>query len=61
MDLIKWIEKNSFKVIDDELSTHIDKLESLKSDKEKLITKINFFITLILNNQVKKKANTILR
>ena len=43
MDLIKWIEKNGFKGIDDDLSIHIDKLESLKSDKEKLNFKIKTY------------------
>ena len=49
MDLIKWIEKNSFKRVDQELSVHINKLDSLKSDKEKLITKINSYKISIRN------------
>lgn len=43
MDLIKWIEKNNYKDIDEELSIYIDRLKSLKSDKEKLINKIKSY------------------
>ena len=35
MDIIKWIKKNNFKDIDDELSNQIDKLTLLQSDKKK--------------------------
>ena len=43
MDIIKWIKKNNFKDIDDELSNQIDKLSLLQSDKEKLINKIKSY------------------
>ena len=43
MDIIKWIKKNNFKDIDDELSNQIDKLTLLQSDKEKLINKIKSY------------------
>ena len=43
MDIIKWIKKNNFKDIDDELSNEIDKLRLLQSDKKKLINKINSY------------------
>ena len=36
MDIIKWIKKNNFKDIDDELSDQIDKLSVLQSDKGKI-------------------------
>jgi len=45
MDIIKWIKKNNFKDIDDELSNQIDKLRLLQSDKEKLINKIKSYKT----------------
>ena len=45
MDIIKWIKKNNFKDIDDELSDQIDKLSVLQSDKDKLINKINSYKT----------------
>ena len=47
MDIIKWIKKNNFKDIDDELSNHIDKLRVLQSDKEKLINKIKSYKTTL--------------
>ena len=40
MDIIKWIKKNNFKDINEELSDQIDNLRVLQSDKEKLINKI---------------------
>ena len=43
MDIIKWIKKNNFKDIDEELSNQIDKLRLLQSDKEKLINKIKSY------------------
>ena len=43
MDIIKWIKKNNFKDIDDELSNQIDRLRLLQSDKEKLINKIQSY------------------
>ena len=43
MDIIKWIKKNNFKDIDDELSDQIDKLSVLQSDKEKIINKIKSY------------------
>ncbi len=43
MDIIKWIKKNNFKDIDEELSDQIDKLRVLQSDKEKLINKIKSY------------------
>ena len=45
MDIIKWIKKNNFKDIDDDLSYQIDKLIVLQSDKEKLINKIKSYKT----------------
>ena len=47
MDIIKWIKKNNFKDIDDELSNQIDKLTLLQSDKEKLINKIKSYKTTL--------------
>ena len=47
MDIIKWIKKNNFKDIDDELSNQIDKLRVLQSDKEKLINKIKSYKTTL--------------
>ena len=43
MDIIKWIKKNNFKDIDDELSDQIEKLSVLQSDKEKIINKIKSY------------------
>ena len=43
MDIIKWINKNNFKDIDEELSDQIDNLRVLQSDKEKLINKIKSY------------------
>tara|TARA_S200000501_G_scaffold242142_1_gene226835 strand:- start:5410 stop:5955 length:546 start_codon:yes stop_codon:yes gene_type:complete len=45
MNIIKWIKKNNFKDIDDELSDQIDKLNVLQSDKEKLTNKIKYYKT----------------
>jgi len=47
MNIIKWIEQNNFKDIDDELSIHIEKLESLKSEKDKLTNKITSYKSAI--------------
>ena len=47
MDIIKWIKKNNFKDIDDDLSDQIDKLIVLQSDKEKLINKIKSYKTTL--------------
>ncbi len=47
MDIIKWIKKNNFKDIDDNLSFQIDKLRILQSDKEKLINKIKSYKTTL--------------
>lgn len=47
MNIIKWIEQNNFKDIDDELSIHIEKLESLKSEKDKLTNKITSYKSTI--------------
>jgi hypothetical protein len=47
MDIIKWIKKNKFKDIDDDLSDQIDKLIVLQSDKEKLINKIKSYKTTL--------------
>jgi len=47
MNIIKWIKKNNFKDIDDELSDQIDKLCVLQSDKEKLINKIKHYKTTL--------------
>ena len=47
MDIIKWIKKNNFKDIDDELSDQLDKLSVLQSDKEKIINKIKSYKTTL--------------
>ena len=47
MDIIKWIKKNNFKDIDEELSNKIDELRVLQSDKEKLINKIKSYKTTL--------------
>ena len=47
MNIIKWIKKNNFKDIDDDLSDQIDKLIVLQSDKEKLINKIKSYKTTL--------------
>ena len=49
MDIIKWIKKNNFKDIDEELSDQIDRLGVLQSDKEKLINKIKSYKATIRN------------
>ena len=63
MDIANWIEKNNYKNISDDLSDQIDKLESLKFDKEKLANKIKYYKTTIkslkerlnvVNNEIKK-------
>ena len=63
MNIVKWIEKNNYKNIDDDLSAQIDKLESLKFDKEKLTNKIKYYKTnikslkerlYVVNNEIKK-------
>ena len=57
MDIIKWIKKNNFKDIDDELSDQIDKLSVLQSDKEKLINKIKSYKTTL--SSLKKSLNVV--
>ena len=47
MDIIRWIKKNNFKDIDDELSDQLDKLSVLQSDKEKIINKIKSYKTTL--------------
>ena len=47
MDIIRWIKKNNFKDIDDELSDQLDKLSVLQSDKEKIISKIKSYKTTL--------------
>lgn len=73
MDIIKWIKKNNFKDIDDELSDQIDKLSVLQSDKEKLINKIQYYKKTLRSlkesldivnakiSQVNKKALKVLK
>ena len=62
MNIVNWIEKNNYKNIDDDLSAQIDKLESLKFEKEKLTNKIKYYKTNIkslkeslylVNNEIK--------
>ncbi len=43
MDIVKWIKKNNFKQIDDDLSVQIDKLGFLQSEKEKFKNKIKVY------------------
>ena len=57
MDIIKWIKKNNFKDINDELSNHIDKLSVLQSDKEKLINKIKSYKTTL--RSLKESLNVV--
>ena len=57
MDIIKWIKKNNFKDIDDELSDQIDKLSVLQSDKEKIINKIKSYRTTL--NSLKESLNVV--
>ena len=47
MDIIKWIKKNNFKDIDEELSDQIDNLNVLQSEKDKLISKIKSYKTTL--------------
>ena len=70
MDIIKWIKKNNFKDIDDELSSQIDKLSILQSEKEKLINKIKSYKTTlkslkdsldIVNSEISKTNKTALK
>ena len=57
MNIIKWIEQNNFKDIDDELSIHIEKLESLKSEKDKLTNKITSYKSTI--SSLKESLNSV--
>lgn len=43
MDIIKWIKKNNFKGVDDELSVHLEKLGFLNEDRGKLLGKIKSY------------------
>lgn len=70
MNIIKWIKKNNFKGIDDELSNQIEKLRVLQSDKDKLINKIKSYkITLrslkesldIVNGEISKANKNALK
>ena len=70
MNIIKWIKKNNFKDIDDELSDQIDKLNVLQSDKEKLINKIKYYKTNlkslkesldIVNSKISKANKKVLK
>ena len=40
MDIIKWIDKNNFKGVDDNLAIELEKLSSLNQEKKKLTNKI---------------------
>ena len=40
MDIIKWIDKNNFKGVDDNLAIELEKLSSLNEEKQKLTNKI---------------------
>ena len=57
MDIIKWIKKNNFKDIDDELSDQINKLSVLQSDKEKIINKIKSYKTSL--NSLKESLDFV--
>ena len=57
MNIIKWIKKNNFKDIDDELSDQIDKLSVLQSDKEKIINKIKSYKTSL--NSLKESLDFV--
>ena len=57
MDIIKWIKKNNFKDIDDELSDQIEKLSVLQSEKEKLINKIKSYKTSL--NSLKESLDFV--
>ena len=57
MDIIKWIKKNNFKDIDDELSDQINKLSVLQSDKEKIINKIKSYKTTL--NSLKESLDFV--
>ena len=57
MDIIKWINKNNFKDIDEELSDQIDNLRVLQSDKEKLINKIKSYKTTL--SSLKESLNVV--
>jgi len=57
MNIIKWIEQNNFKDIDDELSIHIEKLESLNSEKDKLTNKISSYKSTI--SSLKESLNSV--
>ena len=57
MNIIKWIKKNNFKDIDDELSDQIEKLSVLQSDKEKIINKIKSYKTSL--NSLKESLDFV--
>ena len=57
MNIIKWIKKNNFKDIDDELSDQINKLSVLQSDKEKIINKIKSYKTSL--NSLKESLDFV--
>ena len=43
MDIIKWIDKNNFKGVDDNLAIELEKLSSLNQEKKKLTNKIESY------------------
>ena len=43
MDIIKWIDKNNFKGVDDNLAIELEKLSSLNVEKQKLTSKIESY------------------
>ena len=43
MDIIKWIKKNNFKGVDDDLALELEKLSGLNQEKLKLINKIESY------------------
>tara|TARA_Y100000591_G_scaffold189708_1_gene164028 strand:+ start:92 stop:637 length:546 start_codon:yes stop_codon:yes gene_type:complete len=43
MDIIKWIDKNNFKGVDDNLAIELEKLSSLNEEKQKLTNKIESY------------------
>ena len=48
MDIIRWIEKNNFKGIDDNLAFDLEKLSDYNEEKQKLINKIEYYKRLLL-------------
>ena len=47
MDIIRWIEKNNFKGIDDNLAFDLEKLSDYNEEKQKLINKIKSYKTTL--------------